>query len=44
MTIKEAILQSLNDINRVCNYNEIYNHILQKDYYDFKDAKYIPGR
>ncbi|MEJ6980531.1 hypothetical protein WG906_08730 [Pedobacter sp. P351] len=39
MTIKEAILLSLEDIKAVCNYSEIYNHILAKGYYDFKDAK-----
>ena len=42
MTIKEAILQSLDDINTVCNYSDIYNHILVKGYYDFKEAK-TPG-
>lgn len=39
MTIKEAILKSLEDINAVTNYMEIYKHIVNKNYYDFKDAK-----
>jgi hypothetical protein len=39
MTIKEAILKSLDDINAVTNYMEIYKHIVDKNYYDFKDAK-----
>ena len=39
MTIKEAILKSLDDINNLTNYIEIYNHIIDKKYYDFKDAK-----
>lgn len=42
MTIKEAILKSLDDINGVTNYAAIYQHILNKKYYDFKDAK-TPG-
>jgi hypothetical protein len=39
MTIKEAILKSLEDINTITNYMEIYKHIVEKNYYDFKDAK-----
>ncbi len=39
MTIKEAILKSLNDINCLTNYMEIYNHIVEKNYYDFGTAK-----
>jgi hypothetical protein len=39
MTIKEAILKSLDDINGIANYMIIYNHIIEKSYYDFKDAK-----
>ncbi len=39
MTIKEAILKSLNDINGLTNYMEIYNHIVEKNYYDFGTAK-----
>jgi len=39
MTIKEAILKSLEDINAITNYMEIYKHIIAKNYYDFKDAK-----
>lgn len=39
MTIKEAILKSLDDINNLTNYIDIYNHIIDKKYYDFKDAK-----
>ncbi len=39
MTIKEAILKSLEDLNGLTNYSEVYDHILTKKYYEFKDAK-----
>jgi uncharacterized protein len=39
MTIKEAILKSLEDINGLTNYSEVYEHIVSKKYYEFKDAK-----
>ncbi len=39
MTIKEAILKSLDDINGLTNYMEVYNHIVEKGYYDFEAAK-----
>jgi hypothetical protein len=39
MTIKEAILKSLEDINSLTNYYDVYEHIILKKYYDFKDAK-----
>lgn len=39
MTIKEAILKTLDDLNRLTNYMEIYNHIVENGYYDFKEAK-----
>jgi hypothetical protein len=39
MTIKEAILRSLDDINSLTNYLEVYNHIVEKNYYDFGTAK-----
>ncbi len=35
MTIKEAILKSLDDINGLANSVEVYNHIIDKNYYDF---------
>ncbi|MFA6245335.1 MAG: hypothetical protein WC615_00250 [Mucilaginibacter sp.] len=35
MTIKEAILKSLDDIKLLANYLEIYNHIIEKKYYSF---------
>ena len=35
MTIKEAILKSLDDIQALANYMEIYHHIIDKKYYDF---------
>ncbi|WP_196893775.1 hypothetical protein [Aureivirga marina] len=35
MTIKESILKSLEDINYLTNYKEIYNHIIDKKYYKF---------
>lgn len=38
MTIKEAILKSLEDINELTNHNDICNHIIEKKYYDFGSA------
>jgi len=39
MTIKEAILKSLDDIKGLTNYLEVFNHIVAKEYYDFGTAK-----
>ncbi|WP_259017198.1 hypothetical protein [Emticicia fluvialis] len=39
MTIKEAILKSLEDIGGLTNYNDITNHIILKNYIDFRDSK-----
>ena len=39
MTIKEAILKSLDDINDLTNYMDIYKHIVSNHYYDFGAAK-----
>lgn len=39
MTIKEAILQSLEDIAELTTYNDITQHIIQRNYIDFKEAK-----
>ena len=39
MTVKEAILQSLTDIKGLTNYQEVCQHIINKRYYDFKEAK-----
>ena len=39
MTIKEAILKSLDEINNLTNYLEIHNHIIKNNYYDFGPAK-----
>lgn len=39
MTIKEAILKSLNDINTLTKYSEICEHIINNGYYDFGMAK-----
>jgi len=35
MTIKEAILKSLDDRQALANYLEVYNHIIEKKYYNF---------
>lgn len=35
MTIKEAILQSLEDLNEITNYMAVYNHIAKHNYYTF---------
>lgn len=43
MTIKEAILISLEDIGNVANYLELHTHIINNNYYDFKDAKTPPA-
>ena len=43
MTIKEAILKSLDEIGKLTNYTEVTNHIIAKNYYDFKDAKTPPA-
>ena len=42
MTLKEAVLKSLEDINDITNYLAVYNHIADKNYYDFGVAK-TPG-
>ena len=39
MTIKEAILKSLDEINGLANYLEVCNHIVNKVYYDFGETK-----
>ncbi|MDF7814397.1 HTH domain-containing protein [Hymenobacter sp. YC55] len=39
MTIKEAILQSLEDLGNLATYNEVCGHVVQKKYYDFGQAK-----
>jgi hypothetical protein len=39
MTIKEAILKSLEELNRLTNYNEIYEYIVKNNYYDFGKSK-----
>jgi hypothetical protein len=43
MTIKEAIIKSLEDINGITNYLTIHDNIINKKYYDFKDAKTPPA-
>ena len=42
MTIKEAVLKSLEDINGVTNYWAVFEHIISNNYYDFGEAK-TPG-
>ena len=39
MTIKEAILKSLDEIKNPTTYLDIYNHIVKNTYYDFGAAK-----
>lgn len=36
MTVKEAVLKSLEDLKQLSNYTEVYNHIVAKNYYEFK--------
>jgi len=40
MTLKEAILKSLEDIGEITNYSEVYKHIVKNNYYDFGDSKH----
>lgn len=42
MTLKDAVLKSLEDINDITNYLSVLNHIVDKNYYDFGGAK-TPG-
>lgn len=42
MTLKEAIIKSLEEIGGLTNYLEVCNHIIDKKYYDFGTAK-TPG-
>jgi hypothetical protein len=39
MTLKEAVLKSLEDINDITNYSTVCNHIVEKKYYDFGNSK-----
>jgi uncharacterized protein len=39
MTLKEAVLKSLEDIKDLTNYLAVYNNIVEKKYYEFKDSK-----
>jgi uncharacterized protein len=39
MTLKEAALKSLEDIDNITNYLAVYNHIIAKKYYDFGTQK-----
>jgi len=39
MTIKEAILKSLDEINDLTTYMDVHNHIIKNSYYDFGTAK-----
>jgi hypothetical protein len=43
MTIREAILKSLDEINGLTNYMEVHDHILKNSYYDFGKAKTPPA-
>ena len=42
MTLKEAVLKSLEDINDVTNYWAVLEHIIANNYYEFGEAK-TPG-
>jgi len=39
MTLKEAVLKSLEDINQITNYLAVSNHIINRSYYDFGTSK-----
>jgi uncharacterized protein len=40
MTLKDALLRSLEDIAEITNYSEVYKHIVKNHYYDFGDSKH----
>ena len=39
MTIKEAILKSLEDLKKESSHWDVYNNIKERGYYDFKNSK-----
>jgi hypothetical protein len=43
MTIKEAILKSLDELNGLTTYADVCNHIISNKYYDFGNAKTPPA-
>ena len=42
MTLKEAVLKNLEDMNDITNYLAVLSHINDKNYYNFGGAK-TPG-
>ena len=43
MTIKEATLKTLEELKGLATYMDVHNHIIDKGYYDFGDAKTPPS-
>ena len=43
MTIKEAILISLEELKGLANYMDVHNHIIENEHYAFGDAKTPPA-
>jgi len=43
MTLKEAIIKSLEDIGTLATYTEVFSHISSKSYFNFGDAKTPPA-
>ncbi len=43
MTIKEAVIKSLDDINEPKTFMDVYDHIVKNNYYDFGTAKTPTG-
>jgi len=39
MTLKEAVIKSLEDVGGLTNYSEVLNHIVAQKYFDFGAAK-----
>ena len=39
MTLKEAVLKSLDEIGGLTDYLKVYNHIVAKNYYNFGTSK-----
>ena len=43
MTIKEATLQTLEELKGIATYMDVHDHIIENKYYDFGDAKTPPS-
>lgn len=39
MTLKEAVLRSLQELRKLATHMDVYTHIIKNNHYDFGDAK-----